>query len=44
MSRAAIIFGRAIARFYVDFLWHDALGLGDAGAGSAIRAFPYENI
>ena len=24
-----LIFGRAIARFYVDFLWHDALGRGD---------------
>jgi uncharacterized membrane protein (UPF0182 family) len=24
-----VIFGRAIARFYVDFLWHDALGRSD---------------
>ena len=24
-----LIFGRAIARFYVDYLWHDALGRGD---------------
>ena len=24
-----LIFGRAIARFYVDFLWHDALGRED---------------
>ena len=24
-----LIFGRAIARFYVDFLWHDALGRND---------------
>ncbi|MFN3256858.1 MAG: UPF0182 family protein [Ilumatobacter sp.] len=24
-----LFFGRAIARFYVDFLWHDALGRGD---------------
>jgi len=24
-----IIFGRAIARFYVDYLWHDALDRGD---------------
>ncbi len=24
-----LIFGRAIARFYVDFLWHDALGRSD---------------
>ncbi len=24
-----LIFGRAIARFYVDFLWHDALDRGD---------------
>lgn len=24
-----VLFGRAIARFYVDFLWHDALGRGD---------------
>ena len=26
---AVIVFGRAIARFYVDALWHDALGRGD---------------
>ena len=26
---AIIVFGRAIARFYVDALWHDALGRGD---------------
>lgn len=24
-----LVFGRAVARFYVDFLWHDALGRGD---------------
>ena len=24
-----LVFGRAIARFYVDFLWHDALGRND---------------
>jgi uncharacterized protein len=24
-----LIFGRAIARFYVDFLWHDSLGRSD---------------
>ena len=24
-----LVFGRAIARFYVDFLWHDALDRGD---------------
>ncbi|MEL6890404.1 MAG: UPF0182 family protein [Actinomycetota bacterium] len=24
-----LIFGRAIARFYVDYLWHDSLGRGD---------------
>ncbi len=24
-----LIFGRAIARFYVDYLWHDALDRGD---------------
>jgi uncharacterized membrane protein (UPF0182 family) len=24
-----LIFGRAIARFYVDYLWHDALGRSD---------------
>src|SRR6056297_82353 len=24
-----LIFGRAIARFYVDYLWHDALGRND---------------
>jgi uncharacterized protein len=26
---AVIVFGRAIARFYVDALWHDALGRSD---------------
>ncbi len=26
---AVIVFGRAIANFYVDALWHDALGRGD---------------
>ncbi len=26
---AIIVFGRAIANFYVDALWHDALGRGD---------------
>lgn len=26
---AIVVFGRAIARFYVDALWHDALGRGD---------------
>ncbi len=29
-----LIFGRAIARFYVDFLWHDALGRNDVFWGS----------
>ena len=24
-----LVFGRAIARFYVDYLWHKALGRGD---------------
>ncbi len=24
-----VIFGRAIARFYIDYLWHDSLGRGD---------------
>ena len=24
-----VVFGRAVARFYVDFLWHDGLGRGD---------------
>jgi uncharacterized membrane protein (UPF0182 family) len=24
-----IVFGRALARFYVDYLWHDSLGRGD---------------
>ena len=24
-----LVFGRAIARFYVDYLWHEALGRGD---------------
>ena len=26
---ALIIFGRALARFYVDYLWHDSLGRSD---------------
>ena len=30
-----LIFGRAIARFYVDFLWHDALGRGDVEDAAA---------
>ena len=30
-----LIFGRAIARFYIDFLWHDALGRDDRRALSA---------
>jgi hypothetical protein len=29
MVFAVIVFGRAIASFYVDALWHDALGRGD---------------
>ncbi|MFK7917771.1 MAG: UPF0182 family protein [Ilumatobacter sp.] len=29
-----LIFGRAIARFYVDFLWHDALGRDDVFWGA----------
>ena len=29
-----LIFGRAIARFYVDFLWHDALGRNDVFWGA----------
>jgi uncharacterized membrane protein (UPF0182 family) len=28
-----LVFGRAIARFYVDFLWHDALGRSDVFTG-----------
>ena len=32
-----IVFGRALARFYVDYLWHDALGRGDVFWG-VIRA------
>ena len=24
-----LVFGRAIARFYIDYLWHDGLGRGD---------------
>src|SRR4029450_4989249 len=26
---ALIVFGRALARFYVDYLWHDSLGRSD---------------
>jgi uncharacterized membrane protein (UPF0182 family) len=26
---AVIVFGRALARFYIDFLWHDSLGRSD---------------
>jgi uncharacterized membrane protein (UPF0182 family) len=29
-----LIFGRAIARFYVDYLWHDALGRSDVFWGA----------
>ena len=29
-----LIFGRAIARFYVDFLWHDSLGRNDVFWGA----------
>ncbi|WP_420451431.1 UPF0182 family protein [Ilumatobacter sp.] len=29
-----LVFGRAIARFYVDFLWHDALGRNDVFWGA----------
>ncbi|WP_040494636.1 UPF0182 family protein [Ilumatobacter nonamiensis] len=29
-----LIFGRAIARFYIDFLWHDALGRNDVFWGA----------
>lgn len=29
-----LIFGRAIARFYVDYLWHDALGRNDVFWGA----------
>jgi uncharacterized membrane protein (UPF0182 family) len=32
-----IVFGRAVARFYIDYLWHDGLGRGDVFWG-AIRA------
>lgn len=32
-----LVFGRAVARFYVDFLWHDGLGRTDVFWG-AIRA------
>ena len=32
-----IVFGRAVARFYVDFLWHDGLGRADVFWG-VIRA------
>ncbi len=24
-----VVFGRAVARFYIDYLWHDSLGRGD---------------
>ncbi len=29
-----LIFGRAIARFYIDYLWHDALGRNDVFWGA----------
>ncbi|MGA9276655.1 UPF0182 family protein [Ilumatobacter sp.] len=29
-----LIFGRAIARFYIDFLWHDSLGRNDVFWGA----------
>ncbi|MBA3606258.1 MAG: UPF0182 family protein, partial [Acidimicrobiia bacterium] len=32
-----VVFGRAVARFYVDFLWHDGLGRADVFWG-VIRA------
>jgi len=32
-----VVFGRAVARFYVDFLWHDGLGRSDVFWG-VIRA------
>ena len=32
-----VVFGRALARFYIDFLWHDGLGRGDVFWG-VIRA------
>ena len=32
-----VVFGRAIARFYIDFLWHDGLGRADVFWG-VIRA------
>jgi hypothetical protein len=28
-----LVFGRALARFYIDFLWHDALGRSDVFNG-----------
>lgn len=31
-----LIFGRAIARFYIDFLWHDALGRNDVFWGAIV--------
>ena len=36
-SCSSLVFGRAIARFYVDYLWHEALGRGDVFWG-VIRA------
>ena len=32
-----VVFGRALARFYIDFLWHDGLGRSDVFWG-VIRA------
>ena len=32
-----VVFGRAVARFYIDFLWHDGLGRDDVFWG-VIRA------
>ena len=32
-----VVFGRAVARFYVDYLWHDGLGRSDVFWG-VIRA------
>ena len=37
MFLVVVVFGRAVARFYVDFLWHDGLGRGDVFWG-VIRA------
>ena len=35
-----LIFGRAIARFYVDYLWHDSLGRNDVFWGCLLYTSP----